>query len=956
MLGAALASSFLCAALLAQPGNASLSGQVTDPSGAAVPAITVTVVRPGGAALVAQTDEQGRYAFRNLPLGTYTVQIRVKGFKDFEKAGVVITGGKPQVVDAQLVVALEKQEVTVQGNAAQVSVSAGENTASSVVIRGKDLQALSDDPDELQSELQALAGPSAGPNGGQIYIDGFTGGQLPPKEAILEVRVNQNPFSAQYDKLGYGRIEITTKPGFSKFHGQAFADGNPSAFNARNPFAVEVPPYHSEFYNGNIGGPLSKKASFFFDFFRRDIQNASVVNAFILGPDLTQQPFNQAVINPQTRMNLSPRIDYQLNNNNVLSVRYQFWQDNEANSGIQQFSLPSQAYNLHETEHTVQISDTQLVSPRTVNQVRFQYLHDSSNQVPLSTEPEVNVLGAFTSGGNFQQQAIETEDHYELQNLTTMTFGKHQVAFGGRVRDVNESNSSTQNFNGAFTFPTLDAYQAAEQSLQQCEAAGHTLCQASGATQFRMTAGNPVASLNYVDLGLYGEDQWRLRPNISLSAGLRFEAQNYINDNADFAPRVSVAWGLGHGSAVKTVLRAGFGVFYDRFQEQQILQAERLNGINQQQYTVPHPAFFPNIPPPNVLAKANTALPSIYRIDPTLRAPYTMQSAIGLERQVSKNVTASVTYINSHGVHQLMARTINAPLPGTYDVYTNPSCKPPCERPFGNDAGNIFQYESVGLFNQNQLTTNFSVRGSKLSAFGYYTLSYANSNTGGVAFSPMDPYNIMEDYGPAAFVVRHQAFLGGSMALPRGFRINPFLTVSSGRPFNITLGQDLFGTSVFNARPAPAAPGESGPNIVATQFGTFNAAPVAGEPLISPYGAPGPQQFSLNMRLTKTFGWGRKVGSGEGGGGGGGRGYYGGRGGGLGGRGLSGGGGGFGGFGGSETARYKLEFGINVRNVFNTINLGPPVGNLGSPLFGQSNSVSGFAGYRRIDLMVRFSF
>ena len=179
------------------------------------------------------------------------------------------------------------------------------------MIKGEDLQALSDDPDELQSELEALAGPAAGPNGGQIYVDGFTAGQLPPKADILEIRINQNPFSAEYDKLGYGRIEITTRPGASQFHGQVMGDLNDSAFNTRNPFARMNRAYHSDYFNGNVGGPLSKKASFFFTFFRRDIDDNSVVSAFVLDPTtLAQTPFSQAVPTPSTRTNLSPRVRF----------------------------------------------------------------------------------------------------------------------------------------------------------------------------------------------------------------------------------------------------------------------------------------------------------------------------------------------------------------------------------------------------------------------------------------------------------------------------------------------------------------------------------------------------------------------------------------------------------------------------------------------------------------------
>ena len=257
---------------------------------------------------------------------------------------------------------------------------APEDNASAVVIKGDDLQALSDDPDELQTELEALAGPSAGPSGGEIYIDGFTGGQLPPKDAILEVRVNQNPFSAEYDKLGYGRIEITTKPGFSQFHGNLFADGNDSDFNARSPFALAEPGYHTEFFNGSLGGPINKKASFFLDGFRRDIQNSEVVSAVVLSPNFAEQPLNQVVINPLTRTNIAPRLDYQLGANNVLSVRYQYWRDIEDNDGIQQFSLPTQAYDQREIEHAVQVTDTQVISARTVNQARFQFLREESTQ------------------------------------------------------------------------------------------------------------------------------------------------------------------------------------------------------------------------------------------------------------------------------------------------------------------------------------------------------------------------------------------------------------------------------------------------------------------------------------------------------------------------------------------------------------------------------------------------
>jgi hypothetical protein len=965
----------IVASSFGQSGTGGVQGQVTDSSGAAVPAIAVTADGPDGASHKAQTNEEGRYVFRDLAPGTYTLRIQVKGFAEFKKADVVVTAGQVQVVDAQLVVALEKQQVTVTDSVAQVSVSS-ENNASALLLKGKDLEALSDDPDELQSQLQALAGPAAGPNGGEIYIDGFTGGQLPPKSAIREIRVNQNPFSAQYDKLGYGRIEILTRPGQGQWHGQGFGIYNSSHLNSRNPFVSQEPSYHHTLFNGSIGGPLSRKASFFFDGGRRNVESNSIVSASVLNSDLQQASFSQAVPSPHTNTNLSSRVDYQLSTNNTLTARYQFWQDNAQNSGIGQFSLASQGYNAHQTEHTIQISDSQVISDRAVNDLRFEFVHDSNSQIPQTLDPTIQVLGAFTGGGSPQGKVLDTQDHYEVHDLASISLGKHSLTFGGRMRDMDVWNSSSGNFNGAFTFPSLDAYQAAEVQLQPCQTAGGANCQVSGASQFTLTSGNPAARVNWIDLGLYAEDQWHLRPNVSLNVGLRYETQNSIHDHADFAPRIGFAWGLGHGRTAKTVLRAGSGIFYDRFAEAQVLQAERLNGVNQTQYVVTNPDFFPIIPSLSQIQQLahNQSAPTIYQIAPKLRAPYTIQSAVGVERQLSKNATLSVTYLNSHGVHQLMTRNINAPLPGTYVLCSagDSSCTPSAGVRPDEDVGNIYQYESDGLFNQNQVVSNFKVRlGTKLSLFGFYSLSFADSNTAGVGTFPSDQYDIALDYGRAAYDVRHRLFLGGSFALPKGFRLSPFMMTSSGAPFNITVGQDLNGDSIFNDRPAFTAAGATGSNIVATKWGTFDTDPKSGEKIIPINYGTGPGQFEMNLRLSKTFSFGRKKESTSSASGmqgpppGGGRGGPPPGGGGLGPGGLSGGGGGPGGPGGpfgssSANNRYSLTFSLGARNVFNVVNLGTPIGQLSSPLFGKSNSLAGGfgpgGGNRHIDFQVMFSF
>lgn len=947
----------------AQIQSGTLRGRVADPSGAVITKATVTAKAANGQTRTALTDNQGVFEIKGLAPGNYTVSTLAKGFAVDTEQDVAIAAGQVQQLDIGLQIEVQPEKVQVEEQPTTVDTSPSAN-ASSIVIKGKDLEALSDDPDELQSELEALAGPSAGPNGGQIYIDGFTAGQLPPKSSIREIRVNQNPFSAEYDKLGYGRIEIFTKPGTDQYHGQFLLDGNHSAFDALSPFASEQPPFYSELFNGSVGGPISKKASFFVDAQRRQINDSNIVNATVLDPNNPAQffQFTQGVPNPRTRTNVGFRLDYQLSKNNTLTVRYQFFQNNENNEGVGQFSLPSQAYNSSETEHTLQISDTQVLSTNVINETRFQYIHDENDQTAQNFQPTVSVLGAFIGGGNQIGNQQDNQNHYELQNYTSIVHGSHLIKFGGRLRAITDSNSSNGGFNGTFTFPSLTAYQNTVNGV---------VCKpgpACGPSQFSIVTGQSLAQVNVVDAGLYVQDDWRIRPNMTLSYGLRFETQNDIHDHGDLAPRLSFAWGLGgRKAAAKTVLRAGFGMFYDRFASGLVLQAERLNanGLGQRQYIVPDPPYYPNLTPSEIasLIALSTTSPTYYQIASNLRAPSTLQTAVSVERQVTRSATVAVTYINSYGEHQLFLRNANAPDPITG------------VRPFGGTT-NIYQYDSEGIFRQNQLITNGRVNvGQKLSLFGFYTLNYSNGDLGAGGSGPnflTHQYDPMADYGRSSFDVRHRFVLGGTISMPYAFRLSPFILASSGQPFNITVGQDLNGDSIFNDRPALVSTATCSAmnlikNIACTPLGTFNTTPAPGEPVIPINSGTGPVLFTLNLRLSKSFGFGRETGGGATGGPGGGYGGGGHRGGppggGLGGRGLSGGGGpgGPSGTGAATNRRYNLTFSVSARNVLNRVNLAPPVGNLSSPLFDQSNALAGGAysfgsSTRRIDLQVQFSF
>jgi hypothetical protein len=780
--------------------------------------------------------------------------------------------------------------------------------------------------------------------------------------------VNQNPYSAEYDRLGFGRIEIFTKPGSDKFRGQAMFNFSDESLNARNPFLTYRPPYQARLFNFSLSGPLSKKTSFTFDADRRNIDENAVVNATVLDSNFNPTPLTGAVVTPQVATSLTPKIDYQLSTNHTLSARYMYSRMTNENEGVGEFSLPERAYNTGSTQHTAQLTETAILGARAVNETRLQYRNAQNRLDGNNTTPTLDVQQSFTSGGNQVGQAKSTNESWEISNLTTFTRGAHVWKWGGRVRTGTLSDYSPTNFGGTYVFAggigevtSLERYRRTELGLLQGLTPEQIRLSGGGASQFTLNAGNPYAAMRQTDVGLFLLDDWRLRQNLTLSYGLRYENQTNISDNLNFSPRLSVAWGVdqGRNRSAKTVLRAGFGIFYDRFDDNYTLQSLRYNGVNQVSYLVRNPDFYPLIPTTDQLA-ANMAPQTVRQIATDVRAPRIYQGSIGIERQLPKSSTVAVNYVWSRGIHMLRTVNINAPLSdGTY--------------PLGSP-GQVYQYESNGQMRQNQLVVNASTRGLKwITLFGFYTYGKAKGDTDGAGSFPSNTYDYSADYGRSMMDIRHRAFVGGSLNLPWKISMSPFMIVSSGRPFNILSGLDTNRDTIFNDRPSFAQTITA--QTVNTQWGVFNPIPLPGETIIARNYGEGPGMFSLNLRVARTFGFGKKaestsdpmMGGPPPGGPGGGRGPGGGPGGGGPPPMMMGGGRGGpppGMFGGSSGRRYSLTVSASARNLFNTVNLGTPIGNLSSPQFGQSVALAGGFGpmggasgsNRRIDLQLRFSF
>jgi hypothetical protein len=975
-----------------------LKGLVTDESGGVVAGAKVTLTSSSGQLKETVSNKEGAYSFSNLPFGEYLLEASASQLTLPEPVNITLNAAV-QTVNLQLKVAEMHEQVNVgdQAGAAITTESAG--NASAVVLRGKDLDALGDDPEDLAADLQAMAGPSAGPNGGAFFIDGFSGGQLPSKSSILEVRINQNPFSPEYDTLGYGRIEILTKPGGEKFHGSLYNNFGDSFWNSANPYASQKAPFFLDEYGGNLEGPLGNKASFFLAVDAAAINNGAIINGTTLDPNTLAiiNPFTQVFTIPQRRVTVSPRVDYQVTPSDTLSVRYVFQTVDIQHSGVGSFNLVSTGFHNEGQGNTVQIANTKIAGPKVINQTRLQFDRQSITSISDNSSAQIDVLNAFVGGGAQLATSANSLNSVEFQNYTTISHRAHTWSLGVRVRAAVMNNESPINYGGTFVFsggvapeldatnhPVLDAsgnpilvnidsiesYRRTLAFQQMGLSAAQARALGGGASQFSMNAGNPAISINQEDVGGFIGDEWRLKRNLTINLGLRYEGQTNINDWKDFAPRLGVAWAPGGskaGSKPKTVIRSGFGLFYQRFDIANFLTLERFNGVTQQQYVVTNPDFFPTVPPVSSLTAASSQQ-AVERLGPNLRAPYLMQSALSVERQLPAHTTMALTYVNSHSPNQFLTNDINAPLPGTY----NPQVPGSGTYPLGMPEA-VFQVGSTGLYNQNELIVNVNSRvNGSVSLFGSYVYNHALSNTDyfppprntdfnpaisfgalGVGTFPANPYSLAGEYGPASTDIRNQGSFGGSIATKWGFSFNPLVILESGAPFNITAGQDLYGDTLFNGRPGIATD-PTRPGLVQTKYGLLDPNPLPGEAILPRNFGRGLGLVMANLRVTKTFAFGpagetaapttggRRPPTGP----------------------FS-----TGGSGGSSSTghRYVLSVSMAIRNIVNHDNPGPITGNVTSPLFGRANQPygagslggTGFsesADNRRLELQVRFRF
>ena len=882
-------------------------GVVTDPSGALVPRAAVHIAaRDGSFTHDLLADALGRFSLSVLP-GTYNLTVTAPGFEPFHKE--VRVGTSLVNVNARLVIAVAQSVVEVSGNANAMSTS-GDANKDGLDLEGDSLAALSDDDATFQQQLLALAGDD-GSHPPQVYVDGFSGGRFPPKSTIREVKINQNPFSAAYESVGLGRIEIFTKPGTGSMHGSIAVYGDPSAFNSQNPFLHEAEPgYYRVHTVGELSGPIDKKTSFFLSADYYDQQNNAIINAQSVNSTGGIYSLSEALPDPTQTEQYSARLDRQWSTNNTATGRYEFDRVIQTNGGLSQYILPSEAYNSTVTTQTLQLRNTQVVSSNAEIDSRFEWIRTRTDQNPVSTAPTIIVEGTVSAGGSPSQAYRDNQDQFEFQENGTYERGNHLIRAGGRYRLYRDANLSTAGFNGTFTFTNLAGYQA-------------SVLGTPSASQFQLTTGKANFHVITGDAALWAEDEWQLRRNVTADLGLRFESQSAIPDHFDPSPHFGLAWALNQTSnkTASVVLRIGSGIFYDRFPIADLMTAVRQNNPKlQQTYTVTNPDFFVNDIPPAAQLVAATP-PTIYRVAPGFRSEYEIDSGASAEFSLGKHGSISVTYLNKVQEHQWVSINANAPrADGT--------------RPYGTAAGNIYEFSSSAEGRGNWFYINPLIKISKdISVWGHFNFKRQNSDTFGETSFASNSYDIHQDYGRSPSDRHQAAYVGMNAGLKWGLRTGLFLTARAGSPFNITTGSDNNGDTIYNDRPSFATTASNPANVMHTVYGDLDLDPQPGEKIIPvDYGHSAGPFVSLQLQASKTWKFGSRP---------------------------------------SDPApgrsaptpdpRYELVFSVEAQNVTNSVSPAQPVGVLTSPFFGQpiatsNNFLSTSAANRTITLHTAISF
>ena len=756
-------------ALLADSGSAqpalTVTGRVFDPSDAILPGAKVTLSSAGRDELRTTTDVSGTFHFHPVAPGRYEVQAEYEGFKTGRMRINLRTAADENPVRLVLAIADHQEKVRVDAERAQPSVNSQENL-DTIRLNPSDLENLPLLDGDVVAALSRLLDPAVvGAAGPTVVIDGLPGSgtHIRPSE-IQEVKINNNPYSAEFAQPGRGRIEIITKSGSSKYHGSVDLGLRDFRLDARNAFAVARPPERRRQLDASVSGPVLKGERYTFSLTASRVQEDRQPIIYAFGPE---GPIQEDVAQTQTSNYVSGQLTRRIDKN-ALSFRYTLFDWANAGAGAGGFVLPETGSQSKSRYHQFYSTYQTVISPQLLNQflVRVR-TEDTRSGSALPGVPKTVVTDAFTSGGA-QVDTRSTENRLELTDTFSWSHGPHFLKWGINVPVFSRLGSTDlSNHQGTFYFASLDDYVHQQPySFVQQSGDGHLVFwqeQAAGFLQYEV----------------------KLRRNLSLAGGLRYEWQNYGSTYHNFAPRLSLAYGLG--KSMKTVLRGGAGFFYDSVPAAEISKTLLLDGSRLHQIQLLNPVY----PDPFPRISSFAAIPSnLVRFAPGFKSPYTFQYSVGLERQLRKSLSLTTTYTAVRGVDLYRSRNVNAPLPPSYVV------------PPDSSIGVLQQIESSASSKSQSLYT--ALRGSLSRYFNgmvMYELGHAMSDTDGIVSFPANNWNLQGEWSRASFDIRHYVYVYGTLNAGKLFKFGVIFSANSGKPYTMTTGVDTYHDGMTNARP-----------------------------------------------------------------------------------------------------------------------------------------------------------
>ena len=744
-----------------------VSGVVLDPSRASIAGATVILRAEGRAAETTTANEKGEFHFRRLASGVYQIEALKDGFKSITTQ-LKIEARTPSLLEIVMPIADVHEEIAVGDQANQVNTNPESNLNVIKLDRAelKNLPVLGNDVIGTLANL--LDASAIGAGGASVLVDGLETTDRVRASTIKEVRINQNPYSAEFARPGRGRIEVITKPGEPEFHGEFSFIFRDHRLDARNAFAIDRAPEQRRIFESSLTGPIGRgeKTTFFFSIEREEEDLQSVVFA-----STPAGVVNLNVATPERDTQFSFRIDHQRNPKTTYSLRYEYAFESTKNEGVGGFDLPEVAANSNDKEHELFFSHRTILSPSLVNEFTLRVENErNATRSVLQGVPKLIVLDAFTGGGA-QEDVRSTETQFQLNEILSWNHGKHFVKTGINIPNINRHGLSNRaNFGGTFSFSTLDDFVNNRPFL------------------FSGNQGDGYLVFWQKEFGFFVQDNILVKPNFSIAPGLRYEKQNYLGDNNNFSPRLSFAY--APDKARKTVIRGGAGFFYDRTGSDPISDRLLFDGRRLREINITDPGYPDPFSSGGTLA---TEPSSVVRFAPDLRSPYTFQLSMSVERQLAKSLTASATYFNIRGIKLFRSRDINAPT------------QPEADRP-DPSIGILRQVESSALSQTHSL--ELILRGRITRFFNgtiQYNLGRAYNNTRGINTRPADNYNLTGEWSRADSDEQHRFNLLGTIKLGDWVNLGMTLSLTSGRPYSLTTGRDDNRDNVANDRPAGVA-------------------------------------------------------------------------------------------------------------------------------------------------------